>query len=1220
MTEQFGYGITFDDLYERDGLVKLDAAFVGALAGDVALHNRFMAARADRAGLSEKEHSQLLIDVAPHVEDFIGALFGIGKEIGALAERHHTLAPLYACKRLFVQRRAAKALPMEQVEHMDGNALLGMLPLVPVEDAYFELVFAKVVMGWLEKEEEHKSLLEIAARYAAWALYSTAGRKQHAQGILFKAPKKLDPFNLIAVDTEERDGVQVMRLPHHHLRARDGFKLTDDGGTLAQALDQANYCIFCHNQSKDSCSKGMREKGIREEALGIRENSNPIPNAQSLMPSFKKNALDITLNGCPLEERISEMNLLKSEGVPLGALAMVVVDNPMCAGTGHRICNDCMKSCIYQKQEPVNIPLVETHTLRDVLQLPYGFEIYSLLTRWNPLNLERPIPRAQSGYKVLVAGLGPSGYTLAHHLMNDGHTVVAVDGLKIEPVAESICGVDALGNRVKFAPIKDIAVLYEALDERSLAGFGGVAEYGITVRWDKNYLKIIRLLLERRTQFAMMGGVRFGSSLTYDNAFAMGFDHVALCMGAGRPTLIDMPNGLARGVRTASDFLMALQLTGAGKKDSIANLQLRLPVVVIGGGLTAVDTATESLAYYPVQVEKFLSRYEMLVAERGEASVRAAWSEEDAIIAEEFLAHGRAIREEKRKANPDVWSLLDQWGGVKLVYRKRLIDAPSYRLNHEEVEKAFEEGIFFAELFEPTGIEVDRFGYARAITLKKAGTENQSVTIPARSILIAAGTNPNTVLQREDPQHFELDGKYFTAVDEEGAKVRPQRVAKPDVPQVLMSINDDGKAISFFGDLHPSFAGNVVKAMGSAKQGYPVVSRVLARRTPSPLEGESRGGGVTSIPSMNKIPPLPNPPPQGGRGFLEFINLQLRAKVHAVNRLTPTIIEVVIHAPLAAARFEPGQFYRLQNFEAFAPRVDGVLPTTLAMEGLAMTGAWVDKAQGLISVIALEMGGSSDLCAHLKPGEPVVLMGPTGTATHIEANEQVMLVGGGLGNAVLFSIGKAMRDKGSKVLYFAGYKKAADRYKIEEIEQAADVIVWCCDDATFTPGRAQDMSFQGNIVEAIAAYGEGKLGIRDQALGIGEALMPNAQSPIPLSTIQRIIAIGSDRMMAAVASARHGVLHPHLNPAHVAIGSINSPMQCMMKEICAQCLQKHVDPVTGEETYVYSCFNQDQPLDSLSWAHLSDRLKQNSVQEKLTAQWVDACLKQLQWRQPKVSC
>ena len=43
--------------------------------------------------------------------------------------------------------------------------------------------------------------------------YSEAGAKQHSQGLLFKQPKKLDPFNLIAVDTEERDGVQVMRLP-----------------------------------------------------------------------------------------------------------------------------------------------------------------------------------------------------------------------------------------------------------------------------------------------------------------------------------------------------------------------------------------------------------------------------------------------------------------------------------------------------------------------------------------------------------------------------------------------------------------------------------------------------------------------------------------------------------------------------------------------------------------------------------------------------------------------------------------------------------------------------------------------------------------------------------------------------------------------------------------------------------------------------------------------
>ena len=160
-----------------------------------------------------------------------------------------------------------------------------------------------------------------------------------------------------------------------------------------------------------------------------------------------------------------------------------------------------------------------------------------------------------------------------------------------------------------------------------------------------------------------------------------------------------------------------------------------------------------------------------------------------------------------------------------------------------------------------------------------------------------------------------------------------------------------------------------------------------------------------------------------------------------------------MHAPAAARAFRPGQFYRLQNFEMLAPRAPrpASASTVLAMEGLAMTGAWTDPAAGLVSVIVLEMGGSSDLCALLKPGEPVVLMGPTGTPTEIHAGTTVALVGGGLGNAVLFSIGAAMRAAGSRVIYFAGYKQMRDRYKVEEIERAADVIVWCCDEA---PGFA----------------------------------------------------------------------------------------------------------------------------------------------------------------------
>jgi NAD(P)H-flavin reductase len=266
------------------------------------------------------------------------------------------------------------------------------------------------------------------------------------------------------------------------------------------------------------------------------------------------------------------------------------------------------------------------------------------------------------------------------------------------------------------------------------------------------------------------------------------------------------------------------------------------------------------------------------------------------------------------------------------------------------------------------------------------------------------------------------------------------------------------------------------------------------------------------------------------------------------------------------------------------------------MEGLALTGAWVDKEKGLISVIALEMGGSADLLAYLRPGEPVVLMGPTGTPTEIPHGETVALVGGGLGNAVLFSIGRALRAAGSRVIYFAGYKQLADRYRVDDIEASADVVVWCCDEAPgFPPRRPQDRSFVGNIVQAMVAYASGALG----------------PQVIPFSSTDRIIAIGSDRMMAAVGQARHGVLSSLIKQNHVAIGSINSPMQCMMKEICAQCLQPHVDPATGKTTYVFSCFNQDQPLDQVDFAALAQRLAQNGVQEKLTALWIGRCLKLL---------
>ncbi len=1157
-------GLQLEDLHAREGLARLDGHFLAALLlEDPALHDRLVAARAQPLALAYLAEAELLMAVAPHLDHFVAGLFDIEAEWDALRAGHERLAPLFRVKRKFVQRRAMLRIKADEAAKLDGLALEAEVAEL-LGGRFEELHFAEKILAWLENEPAHASQLAVAERFAAWAAQTPEGRWRHRAGVLFKPPQRIDPMNLVATVVETKPpGYTVHKL--HHIRRRQGFALTDPGTDLAGALDEANYCIWCHEQNKDSCSKGLKEKPAADGTV-----------------EFKRSVFGVPLAGCPLEERISEFHKLKTEAWSIGALAMIIIDNPTVCATGHRICNDCMKSCIYQRQTPVDIPQAETRTLKDVLELPWGFEIYSLLTRWNPLNLRRPLPLPHTGKRVLVVGMGPAGFTLAHHLMNDGHTVVGIDGLKIEALDAKLSGVAADGSRVPFDAVRDIAQLREPLDERVMAGFGGVAEYGITVRWDKNFLKMARLLVERRAEFAMFGGVRFGGTLTAEDAFGLGFDHVALALGAGKPTVLDMPRGLARGVRTASDFLMGLQLTGAARRDSIANMQVRLPIVVIGGGLTAIDTATESLAYYAVQVEKFLLRYEQLVRERGAGNVRNEWNEEETEAAEELLMHAEALRAERSDAlrqgrEPRLVELLQQWGGATIAYRKRLVDSPSYTLNHEEVEKALEEGIYFAENLTPLRIELDRFGHARSIVVRAqpSETEAREVEIPAKTILIAAGTQPNTVLAREDPAYFALDGRYFRAVDEDGNTVTPERSAKPAVPNVLLWRGEGERFMSYFGDLHPSFFGNVVKAMGSAKQGYPVVSRVLERRPARPFAESQR--------------------------FIAGLNAMLRARVHRVVRLTPKIVEVIVEAPQAARQFRPGQFYRLQNFETLASRVEG---TTLVMEGLALTGAWVDRERGLVSTIVLEMGGSSDLCAALKPGEPLVLMGPTGTPTESQPGETVVLAGGGLGNAVLFSIGAAMREIGCKVLYFAGYKKIADRYKVAEIEAAADEVVWCCDEAPgFEPTREGDKAYVGNIVEAMAAHGSGKLGA----------------AKVRMQDADRVIAIGSDGMMAAVARARHAILAPYLKPGHVGIGSINSPMQCMMKEICAQCLQPQVDAATGQVSYVFSCFNQDQPLDRVDFRALRERLGQNSLQEKLTAQWVDRSLVKLGVRMPGLS-
>src|SRR5436190_20968830 len=940
-------GYRFSDLFDAVRLKELAERFYADLEGqDAILHTaltKYVTVRGQN--YEKKVESKILTDAAPYLSRFIARLFGITADRADLEKEILVQNPMWRFK-FFVQRRAIKKYKAEQIVDLNENEL--WLALTQLRNTAFdetlvrdeELSVAEMTCGLLDAEEElgksdaDHSQAKLVAGKANLAydklkdsefgkLFSQYILKEEGEGELltvkaalhlieawsaaaffnkskrwysFKTPHPLDYQNLVHLIHPEPALHNIMRGADEELRRRDGFKLTDDRGIPRDSLYEVDYCMICHERDKDACRTGLHEKD----------------------GSTHRNPLGIKTEGCPLDERISEMHLLKKQGDPIGSLALVAIDNPMCAGTGHRICNDCMKGCIFQKQEPVNIPLAETATLTDVLDLPYGFEIYRLLTRWNPLNARRPYQVPYNGKNVMIVGLGPAGYTLAHYLLNEGFGVVGIDGLKIEPLPEEWTGADGWGIR----PFRDWSEIESPLDERPLAGFGGVSEYGITVRWDKNFLTLLHVTLARRPRFSIVGGVRFGGTVTAEQAFAMGFDHIAIAAGAGRPTIIAMKNNIIRGVRKASDFLMALQLTGAFKEEALANLQAELPAVVIGGGLTAIDTATELLAYYPIQAEKTLARYETLIADQGEPAVRALFDEEERDVLDRLLRHGEEVRRERERAHAsgetaDLASLCRQWGGVSIVYRRTLEESPAYRLNHEEVIKALEEGISFVEGLEPAEAVPDASGKLAAVRFRRSGS-GEILELPARACLVAAGTTPNITYAKEFPNAIPLDERrrFFEphrAVRGEDGAWKLQPAPPSDEWAFFTGYARDGKFITFFGDNHPAYNGNVVKAMASAKAGYRAIVEVLDGR------------------------PSASAPPDAGEAEWESFRTRARerltAQVVLVRRLTPTIVEVIVRAPAAAENFQPGQFFRLQNLETYAPSIGG---SPLLIEPLAL--------------------------------------------------------------------------------------------------------------------------------------------------------------------------------------------------------------------------------------------------------------------------------------------
>ncbi len=1140
---------TFQELFQVEGLQRLDACFLDALgARDADLKRRLLDYRQATAPLSPLATSELLLALAPTLEAFLAELFVIESaltESRAATLRHDDIM---AFKKEFVARRARRYRGAIDSSFAELDAWLSA-ELGAVTDR--ELAIAQFAARLSQDEQAQAAALEKLTQWCALALRDPEGRQTVAGWTSFKLPEKIDHDKLVPLQRADTAGLERLQTTPAHFRQRDGFRLTDPRMSARAVQGEVHYCIYCHDHDGDFCSKGFPEKKGNPE-LG-----------------FKNDPLGVPLTGCPLEEKISEMNWLQREGRTLAALAVAMVDNPMVPATGHRICNDCMKGCIYQKQDAVNIPQIETRVLLDVLELPWGVEIYDLLTRWNPLRQTQYLPKPYTGRKVLIAGMGPAGFTMAHHLTQEGCAVVGIDGLKIEPLPRELLE----------QPVGSWSDLVEPLDERILLGFGGVAEYGITVRWDKNFLKLVYLTLARRRYFQVFGGVRLGGTIRIEDAWELGFDHVCIATGTGFPRVIAMGNSLARGMRQANDFLMALQLTGAAKETSLANLQVRLPAMVIGGGLTAIDTATEVQAYYIKQVEKVLARYETLATTLGEDKIRAGLNAEDQGILDEFLEHGRAVRAERDRAartgeSPDFISLLRAWGGVTLIYRKGINASPAYTRNHEEIIKAMEEGLWYAQGMEPLRVELDQYGHVEALVCRHLKSvqgrwlaTSEEHILPARAVFVAAGAMPNTIYEQEHPGTFRLEADHFLPHVEHPDGMQPVQVAehcKSSEFGPFTSYQREGRTVTFIGDTNPVFHGSVVKAIASARRSYPLVMHAL-----------------------NHLPPADASSYPAFREQMADLLTPRVAEVHADN---PAMVEVWVRAPLAARNFRPGQFYRLQTFESTSPVVEN---TRLQIPLMTVSGTGVRDDK--IRLMVLQWGAGPRLIKRLQPGEPLVLMGPTGAPVALPRGQTVMVIAGRWGAAVMLDIGHALRQAGNQVLYIAAFAKAGEVDHQTELEEGADRIVWCtASEPLIEARRPQDISvIATDIVDLVRRYGDGKI------------RAPQGPEPIPLNQVNRIMVMGSTGLLKGFQTAMESDLKAYFPPDVHAFGTVGSPMQCMLKGVCAQCLQWQVDPETGQRTRaVFSCAQQDQPLAWIDLDNLAARQSQNRLADHLSALWL----------------
>ena len=159
-------------------------------------------------------------------------------------------------------------------------------------------------------------------------------------------------------------------------------------------------------------------------------------------------------------------------------------------------------------------------------------------------------------------------------------------------------------------------------------------------------------------------------------------------------------------------------------------------------------------------------------------------------------------------------------------------------------------------------------------------------------------------------------------------------------------------------------------------------------------------------------------------------------KIVEKNILNPTVIQLLIEAPLVANKAKPGQFIILRVDE------DG--------ERIPLTVAGVNKEKGIVKIIFQIAGATTKKLSYKETGEYIQdFVGPLGTATHLEGIKKACIVGGGVGCAIAMPIAEALHDMGADVTSIIGFRNKDALILEDEFKACSDTLRIMTDDGSF---------------------------------------------------------------------------------------------------------------------------------------------------------------------------